>query len=159
MIEPEEQEDPEKRCGCCRRIKRLADFYRCARTKDGLQGYCKVCQRTRPESLASVVRSRRAKKRETEEVRPGEFERDGFVMRNCRCCETPKALFEFPDDPRGHRGLAWTCRACKANKRAATRNCEPSSIREYKRRVAADERRNETDFDALAANTAEALGR
>lgn len=155
----EVSEEPEKRCGCCRRLKPRTEFYRCARSKDGRQGYCRTCQRIRPESLAAKAKARRAKKRQTTELKRGEFERDGVVLRTCRCCETPKHLFQFPDDPRGHRGLSWTCAACKANKRAATRNYEPASLAEYKERVAADDRRNKFDFDALAANTAAALGR
>lgn len=34
-----------KRCSCCKRLKAASDFYRKTASKDGLQSYCKECDK------------------------------------------------------------------------------------------------------------------
>lgn|SRR5574337_84304 len=58
-----------KRCGCCGEVKPRTEFYKNAKTKDGLYSSCKVCHNKRTKewsqrnhgTIAAAARARRAK--------------------------------------------------------------------------------------------------
>jgi ribosomal protein S27AE len=113
-VETEKEEKPtEKRCSRCGEIKPNTEFGRNKRKADGLQGWCKACQRQYEREVRKQRRAAKAPEVETVSVETEKVEEPAVVEKTQRCtvCGQVKPLSEF--HRRGERGWHCACRDCE----------------------------------------------
>jgi hypothetical protein len=75
-----------KVCSLCKRKLPISDFGKCSSTKDGLQYYCKACQKLYRQGLKQV--------------------------KTCTCCGDTKPIYEFYQSRITDDGLFDMCKDC-----------------------------------------------
>ena len=96
---------PLKRCAKCDQFKTRDLFSRHKKTKDGLQPYCKQCNKADKESLIKVIENERAQS----------LLRDPHThFQQCTHCKTTKPLTAFSLDRQSRNGYCLWCKNCQS---------------------------------------------
>lgn len=108
-----------KRCGRCREVKLIAEFYRDNASSDGLQGSCQICQKETQKLWWNPQRRRKAKLKESHNLTLEQYQ--ALVEKQlglCAIChkppsqENPKEMLLHVDhdhDTGEIRGLLCNC--------------------------------------------------
>ena len=123
-----------KRCSHCGRVLPVSSFSRSSKNKDGLQCWCKDCQRACNRSS-----SRRAcGSRSTPSVSSLSGDALGLLSRAdmraqninlCARCQTVKPLSEFSPDPRNRDGHKGWCKSCCTSYAQARNKSRAAALR------------------------------
>lgn len=123
-----------KRCSHCGRVLPVSSFSRSSKNKDGLQCWCKDCQRA-----CSRSSSRRAcGSRSTPSVSSLSGDALGLLskadmraqnIKLCARCQTVKPLSEFSPDLRNRDGHKGWCKSCCASYAQARNKSRASALR------------------------------
>lgn len=123
-----------KRCSHCGRVLPVSSFSRSSKNKDGLQCWCKDCQRACNRSS-----SRRAcGSRSTPSVSSLSGDALGLLSRAdmraqniklCARCQTVKPLSEFSPDPRNRDGHKSWCKSCCTSYAQARNKSRAAALR------------------------------
>lgn len=105
-----------KRCGKCRKIKEVCDFYKSKATKDGLHSWCKSCKKER-EKFEASKEYKQFKKLKKEHKKLLKEQN----LKKCPLCKQEKLLTEFNKHKNRKDGLTQYCR-----------NCDNQITRQYK---------------------------
>ena len=123
-----------KTCTKCRVEKPLSDFYRCRSFKDGLQLWCKSCNKNALETLRRARGIRPADTMKAERRAAAKS-----PMRGCTRCHLVKPREAFHRNRSTPSGYGNICRECRPAYDAillARRNQDPERLARYRLRTA-----------------------
>lgn len=106
--EKEKPEKHDKRCSCCKEVKKTTEFWKSKSTFDGYCNQCKAC-------ATALVKKREARNRDENSKRPIEELRERLgKTQACSCCGEAKNLEEFSRNSRRKSGINAICKMCAA---------------------------------------------
>jgi hypothetical protein len=110
-----------KKCSICELVLPLKEFHRDAQNKDGLQGYCKECNKS--------LRRRRQQKNKEKHA-------NGFTVaikeKKCNVCKQILPISEFSRNITTKDGFRYSCKKCDSDRDSAWKKNNPDKNRALK---------------------------